>query len=686
MTGGLIQIASYGIHDIYLIGNPQITFFKTVYRRHCNFSMEYLEEFFNSDTNFGDQFSIILSKTGDLLHKSYLKIVIPQVLINKQQYGITDLNNNLFYNNFKTSYNTIITFINSINYNIIQPLYNFIKITNLKYSEINLKYNSLYNKMNYINQLLKIKQIQITFDNTFGIPLIILGQDIINYKTNNIIQVKTPIYITNILDFDKYFKLYIQSTSSNIVNDLKNLLYNYVIQLKIIKQNLSEQLTIYNKIYKIINRENINFAWVEYLGHQIINKIEIEIGGKIIDFTDSIRMNINLQLTSQIMHDETYNKLLGNIPELTTFNSDIKPSYILYIPLDFWYNKYSGLSIPLIFLRYHDVKINVKLNNLINCCYYEELNKNTNIEDIIKINSVSLILNYIYLDTDERKKFAQLSHEYLIDQTQVINYTDITTNNINFEIPFYNPVKQLLWIVRNKSNIQILKNFDYSASYYVDIYQFNNVLTFPIYLEKHRYNIVQIETVELKLSTFLKVGDQIQIMNSIYYSGVYTVLLIVNQYLYIDYSYYMNESYINNYQFINNSSYARLDTYNGNTQAFIYKYVDSNPIQSTTLELNSVDLYKDRNSLYHNFVQPYQHNSRSPSYGLNSYSFALNPEEYQPNGFCNFNKLDLITMNLKLTSDYISTTNKKSLDILVYAHSYNILQFTYGKAKIIFNL
>lgn len=686
MTGGLIQIASYGIHDIYLIGNPQITFFKTVYKRHCNFSMEYLEEFFNSDTNFGDQFSIILSKTGDLLHKSYLKIVIPQVLINKQQYGITDLNNNSFYNNFKTSYNTIITFINSINYNIIQPLYNFIKITNLKYSEINLKYNSLYNKINYTDQLLKIKQTQITFDNTFGIPLIILGQDIIDYKTNNIIHVKTPIYMTNILDFDKYFKLYIQSTSSNIVNDLKNLLYNYMIQLKIIKQNLSEQLTIYNKLYKIINRENINFAWVEYLGHQIINKIEIEIGGKIIDFTDSIRMNINLQLTSQIMHDETYNKLLGNIPELTTFNSNIKPSYILYIPLDFWYNKYSGLSIPLIFLRYHDVKINVKLNNLINCCYYEELNKNTNIEDIIKINSVSLILNYIYLDTDERKKFAQLSHEYLIDQTQVINYTDISTNNINFEIPFYNPVKQLLWIVRNKSNIQILKNFDYSASYYIDIYQFNNVLTFPIDLEKHRHDIVQIETVELNLSTFLKVGDQIQIMNSTYYSGVYTVLLIVNQYLYIDYSYYMNESYKNNYQLINNSSYARLDTYNGNTQAFIYKYIDSNPIQSTTLELNSVDLYKDRNSLYHNFVQAYQHNSRSPSYGLNSYSFALTPEEYQPNGFCNFNKLDLITMNLKLNQDYISTTNKKSLDILVYAHSYNILQFTYGKAKIIFNL
>ena len=55
MTGGLIQIASYGIQDIYLIGNPQITFFKTVYKKHCNFSMEYLEEFFSSNKGKKDE-------------------------------------------------------------------------------------------------------------------------------------------------------------------------------------------------------------------------------------------------------------------------------------------------------------------------------------------------------------------------------------------------------------------------------------------------------------------------------------------------------------------------------------------------------------------------------------------------------------------------------------------------------
>ena len=88
MAGGLIQIASYGIHDIFLIGNPQITFFKIVYRRHTNFSMEYLEEQLNGYQNFGSQMSCNISKSGDLLHKMYLKINIPQITINKLQYGL----------------------------------------------------------------------------------------------------------------------------------------------------------------------------------------------------------------------------------------------------------------------------------------------------------------------------------------------------------------------------------------------------------------------------------------------------------------------------------------------------------------------------------------------------------------------------------------------------------------------
>ena len=682
MTGGLIQIASYGIQDIFLIGNPQITFFKTVYKRYCNFAMEYQVESFNSDTNFGDEFSIVLSKSGDLLHRMYLQINIPQVLINKQQYGLPDTNNNLFYTQFLSSYNSIITFINIVNYYLIQPLYNFIKITNFKYSEINQKYKTLYNKMNYVNILSKINQIQITFNKTFRIPLLLLPST----DTNTyIIPFNTSILISNILDFNSYFIYYINSNTITLYDDITYLLFNYTEQLKLIKQNLNNQLIAYTNINNIILRENINFAWVENLGHQIINRIEIEIGGQLIDFTDSIRMNIHHQLTSKIMHEQTYNILLGNIKQLTNFNSTIKPSYTLYIPIDFWHAKYSGLSIPLIYLRYHDVKINIKLNSLVNCCYYEQLKPDILIENIIKIDSVNLILNYIYLDTDERKKFAQLTHEYLIDQTQIIHYKNITTLSTNFEIPFYNPIKQLFWIIRDNKNIQRLKYFEYSGSYYVDIYQFNIVGSYSNALSRFKQNIVQIETTEMNLSNYLMIGDKIMIKNSIYYNGNYIILSIDKQYLYISYYYHVSETYYHNYQIIDNN-YVQNQYYNGNTQAYIYKYNDINPISTSTLQLNSVSIFDTRVALYNNFVQPYQHNSKSPTIGLNSYSFALIPEDHQPSGFCNFNKLDLVQMLLVFNSLYTNATNKKSIDILIYAHSYNILQFAYGKAKVIFNL
>jgi hypothetical protein len=147
----------------------------------------------------------------------------------------------------------------------------------------------------------------------------------------------------------------------------------------------------------------------------------------------------------------------------------------------------------------------------------------------------------------------------------------------------------------------------------------------------------------------------------------------------------MSESYLDNYQFVDNT-YSQSSSFNANTQAFVYKQIDQNPISKSTLQLNSVSIFDNRVSVYHNFVQPYQHNSKSPSIGLNSYSFALTPEDNQPSGFCNFNKLDLVQMLLVFESEFINASNTKSLDILIYAHSYNILQFAYGKAKIIFNL
>ena len=75
MGGGLMQLVAYGAQDIYLTGNPQITFFKVVYRRHTNFSMESIEQTFNGSADFGKKVTCTISRNGDLIYKMYVAIL-----------------------------------------------------------------------------------------------------------------------------------------------------------------------------------------------------------------------------------------------------------------------------------------------------------------------------------------------------------------------------------------------------------------------------------------------------------------------------------------------------------------------------------------------------------------------------------------------------------------------------------
>ena len=73
MGGGLMQLVAYGAQDIYLTGNPQITFFKVVYRRHTTFSMEGIQQTFNGTQDFGNDVSATISRNGDLVYRMYLE-------------------------------------------------------------------------------------------------------------------------------------------------------------------------------------------------------------------------------------------------------------------------------------------------------------------------------------------------------------------------------------------------------------------------------------------------------------------------------------------------------------------------------------------------------------------------------------------------------------------------------------
>jgi hypothetical protein len=108
------------------------------------------------------------------------------------------------------------------------------------------------------------------------------------------------------------------------------------------------------------------------------------------------------------------------------------PDYTLYIPLQFWFCRNPGLALPLIALQYHEVRINLEFNDLRNLCWdiSPQLSNVHTIRDRVanaNLQAASLYVDYIYLDTDERRKFAQVSHEYLIETLQFTGAESITS-------------------------------------------------------------------------------------------------------------------------------------------------------------------------------------------------------------------------------------------------------------------
>ena len=92
MGGGLMQLVAYGAQDIYLTGNPQITFFKVVYRRHTNFAMEQIQQTFSGNANFGRRVPATVSRNGDLIHDCYLEVELPTLQLSSASYGPSDVN------------------------------------------------------------------------------------------------------------------------------------------------------------------------------------------------------------------------------------------------------------------------------------------------------------------------------------------------------------------------------------------------------------------------------------------------------------------------------------------------------------------------------------------------------------------------------------------------------------------
>ena len=214
-------------------------------------------------------------------------------------------------------------------------------------------------------------------------------------------------------------------------------------------------------------------ALVPNFGQKLLKTIELEIGGQRIDKHYSEWLYIWNELSLPIGKREGYYKMVGANKDNNCTQLNESQSYELYVPLEFWFCRNVGLALPLIALQYHEVKINIEYETAANL--FDKDTKNTTFNDSITknsnyiVNNISLVdsklwVDYIFLDTDERRRFAQLSHEYLIEQLQFTGTDNITSSTNDdgmksMRMNFNHPCKELVWAIKKNEDGVYWNNF-----------------------------------------------------------------------------------------------------------------------------------------------------------------------------------------------------------------------------------
>ena len=213
---------------------------------------------------------------------------------------------------------------------------------------------------------------------------------------------------------------------------------------------ISRNGDLISRAYLVLNVSgNTATTLCPYFGLRAIKHAEVEIGGQRIDKHYSDWMYIWNELSMPVGKKEGYFEMIGGA------GGDLKDKS-LYVPLEFWFCRNIGLALPLIGLQYHEVKVNIQFEdeaNVINVAD-GEAGKLT----------ASLWVDYIYLDTDERRKFAQSSHEYLIEQLQ---FTGRESASNKIKLNFNHPVKELVWVVHEPDSTAATANnnwFNYTST------------------------------------------------------------------------------------------------------------------------------------------------------------------------------------------------------------------------------
>ena len=382
-------------------------------------------------------------------------------------------------------------------------------------------------------------------------------------------------------------------------------------------------------------------------GDSIVEQVDVEIGGQRIDRHYREWLQIWAELSTPDSKALGYKNMTGSL------SHGLSPVGMVQIPLQFWFNRNPGLALPLIALQYHEVKIKIVLGTATGTA------------------GVKLWADYIYLDTDERRRFAQVSHEYLIEQLQRETASLSSSQKLNFN----HPVKELIWTsdpINSYTNAKLqLNGHDRFAAQEEEYFQLRQpidhhtavpglnvpmsdrpVMVAPIETTILTHNSVVSDNAATLTATTIKF-DSVDIAAVPVKLG--DVLLIT----------------VGGHDAALAGGADAVDTH-------IVQVASSDDADDPTFTFNTAipaNLFtglSDSDGLSVRIIARVQDSvSRCSNLNkkINVYSFALKPEEHQPSGTCNFSRID----NARL----ITHANLTSSDN-IYAVNYNVLRVMSG--------
>ncbi len=450
---------------------------------------------------------------------------------------------------------------------------------------------------------------------------------------------------------------------------------------------------------------NCYARWLDCPGEQMISMVEVEIGGQRIDRQYGDWMHIWNQLTLTSEQEKGYNAMIGNttqltyltdpafadvatacgaaeVPEAVCAPRNALPETTLYVPLQFWFCRNPGLALPLIALQYHEVKINIELRPMDEVLFAVDKltavdpgstgsNEKSTGAYAKSLVAASLYVDYIFLDTDERRRMAQNPHEYLIEQLQFTGDESIGSSSNKVKLNFNHPCKELIWVVQADANVS-----------YCDSFVTGNTLNAALGAQPFNYT----DAVDALPNSIRAFSSHQQLTNG--GTGAAGNAGVISQGLFKDAGVNASTDSMDTsptapaadvggaFPSAVNHSVSDAGAFVLAETALMMHCWGENPVVTAKLQLNGQDRFSEREGTYFDLVQPFQHHTRTPDTGINCYSFSLRPEEHQPSGTCNFSRIDNATLQLVVSAAAIGSS--ATAKVRVYATNYNVLRVMSG--------